>query len=441
MIAVHFGAGNIGRGFIGQVLHDAGYKVVFVDVDKDVVDAIHTKGKYNIVLADDASTTITIDNVDAINSTTDEPSLIKVISEADLITTSVGPNVLPIVAKSISKGLNSRLQGNTSPLNIMACENMIGASDALQVEVLKNIDPALKHALSKFVGFCNTAVDRIVPVQKHEDRLTVTVEPFCEWLIDETNMVGDIESIGEAKFVPDLLPYIERKLFTVNTMHTAVAYAGAYFGSATILEALKIKPVQDLLKGVCNETGEYLIKKHGLDRQEVLDYQQKTLNRIANKHIVDKISRVARQPIRKLGSDERFVKPALGLVELEIEVGGDMLAGADLTASKELVAVLSKQFGIDESLLQDEAAIKQALSQLMGEFTAVMAPMSLARVIALTLLYRDSNDEQAVQLENYIKTIGVEDFLTQHCGISEDNILMQLITQEYLNLLNAKRNR
>ena len=46
--AIHFGAGNIGRGFIGELLVRSGYEVTFVDVNKELVDTINEKKCYNI---------------------------------------------------------------------------------------------------------------------------------------------------------------------------------------------------------------------------------------------------------------------------------------------------------------------------------------------------------------------------------------------------------
>jgi mannitol-1-phosphate/altronate dehydrogenase len=43
-VAVHFGAGNIGRGFVGLILHRAGYQVVFADV----VDALNRTPTYRV---------------------------------------------------------------------------------------------------------------------------------------------------------------------------------------------------------------------------------------------------------------------------------------------------------------------------------------------------------------------------------------------------------
>jgi mannitol-1-phosphate/altronate dehydrogenase len=38
--AVHFGGGNIGRGFVAEMLHNSGYEVVFVDVMDSIIEAL-----------------------------------------------------------------------------------------------------------------------------------------------------------------------------------------------------------------------------------------------------------------------------------------------------------------------------------------------------------------------------------------------------------------
>lgn len=43
MIAVHFGAGNIGRGFIGNLLYQSGFETCFVDVNSELVNLINEK--------------------------------------------------------------------------------------------------------------------------------------------------------------------------------------------------------------------------------------------------------------------------------------------------------------------------------------------------------------------------------------------------------------
>src|SRR5215216_5800907 len=68
MQSVHFGAGNIGRGFIGQLLHEAGYDITFVDIQADLVDALKREGRYEVILADEAEERIVVDRVTALHS-------------------------------------------------------------------------------------------------------------------------------------------------------------------------------------------------------------------------------------------------------------------------------------------------------------------------------------------------------------------------------------
>ena len=144
----------------------------------------------------------------------------------------------------------------------------------------------------------------------------VLVEPFYEWVIDASQIKGVRPDISGVTYVEDPLPYIERKLLTVNTGHSAIAYLGYARGKATILAALEDYAVRDVASKALEETGLLLAREYGFDPEELREYRQKVLARFGNPWISDEVTRVARAPIRKLGRDERFLSPALRLFEM-----------------------------------------------------------------------------------------------------------------------------
>lgn len=311
MKAVHFGAGNIGRGFIGEILAANNFEITFIDVNETIIDALKARQGYTIELADETQEQIHIEHVTGLNNAKKPEAVIQAIAEADILTTAIGPNILPHIAELIAKGLEARQQHPDKPaIDVIACENMIGGSTFLKSEVQKYI--ADWSALEATVGFPDAAVDRIVPLQHHEDPLFVQVEPFCEWVIQESGMKSSIHLQG-VHYVADLEPYIERKLFSVNTGHATVAYTGALQGYQTIDEAMQDHLVVIQLKSVLEETGRLLIEKWAFDPEEHERYIEKIIQRFKNKHISDAITRVARTPVRKLGTEERFIRPVLEL--------------------------------------------------------------------------------------------------------------------------------
>jgi mannitol-1-phosphate 5-dehydrogenase len=163
MRAVHFGAGNIGRGFIGQLLHESGYDITFVDVEDDVVDALKAEGRYEVILADEGEEHIPVDRVSALHSGHDAEEVTERLAEADLVTTAVGPDVLPVIAPAIAEGLLERARLGGAPVNVIACENMVGASQALRRFVMEHVPDENAEAIEEIAGFPNAAVDRIVP--------------------------------------------------------------------------------------------------------------------------------------------------------------------------------------------------------------------------------------------------------------------------------------
>ncbi len=310
MKAVHFGAGNIGRGFIGEILFNNGFSIDFVDINATIIDALRQRKAYEIELASEAKERIAVTNVNGLNNQTEPEAVIDAIAQADIVTTAIGPNILPFIAELIAKGIQKRHEAKTTtPLDVIACENMIGGSQFLFSKVTEFLSEEDLVYVEELVGFPNAAVDRIVPIQHHEDPLFVSVEPFSEWVVDATQRKNQELQLDGVLYVEDLEPYIERKLFSVNTGHATTAYTGSFYGYQTIGEAIADERVLMQLKNVLQETGDLLIEKWGFDRQTHEKYAEKIIHRFENPYISDDIARVARTPIRKLGFDERFIRP------------------------------------------------------------------------------------------------------------------------------------
>ncbi|WP_010096250.1 mannitol-1-phosphate 5-dehydrogenase [Ornithinibacillus scapharcae] len=381
MLAVHFGAGNIGRGFIGNLLYHSGYETCFVDVNDEMVELLNERQEYRVVLAEPNQGETIIKNVRAINSATNPEDVISAIAEADLVTTAIGPNILPFIAELVTEGLRSRLNTSDKPLNVIACENMIGGSSLLKEKVYEKLSEEEKGRFDERFGFPDSAVDRIVPNQVNEDKLMVKVEPFYEWVVEEPKIVGEKPPVKGITYVKDLVPFIERKLFTVNTGHALAAYFGYYYGIDTINRAMEDSQILELVKGALNESGAFLVAKYGFDKSEHDNYIEKILGRFSNSYIVDEVTRVGRSPIRKIGPSDRLVRPATLYLE---EIGKE--------------------------------------------------PIYLLKGIAAALLYDVEADEEAVQIQQKIKEDGLEAAIEKYTELKADSPLFKGIVEQYTQL-------
>jgi mannitol-1-phosphate 5-dehydrogenase len=375
--AVHFGAGNIGRGFIGLLLTQSDYYVTFLDVNDTVIQALKQRNEYTVELVGETIESIRVINVTGVNSRT-EPQLTQdSLNQAELITTAVGPSILPIIAKSLVQTIEYRsLNQIQSYLNIIACENTIGGSYQLETALRALLSPEAKEYLDQWVGFPNAAVDRIVPNQVNEDSLLVKVEPFFEWVIDTKGIKGSL-SIEGANFTDRLEAFIERKLFTVNTGHATVAYAAFRKGYATIPEAMQDEQIERLLAGVLGETGDYLVNQYGFDVEAQKKYILKTIKRFKNPYVVDEVNRVARGVLRKLSANDRFIKP-----------------------------------------LRECSRVGISVDHLIAS-------------IANALHYDAADDIEAVKLQELIKNKGLKDAFAEVSGLDSQSELMARIIKQY----------
>lgn len=373
--AVHFGAGNIGRGFIGDILSKNNVAITFVDVNGRVIDELNKRHSYEIEVAEEGQPHIVVKNVSGVNNAKNPDEVIKAIASADIITTAIGPNILPFIAELIAKGIEARkAAGNNTPIDVLACENMIGGSQYLYQEVKKYLSADSLAFAEQYVGFPNAAVDRIVPAQTHEDPLFVVVEPFNEWVVETSRMKNPTFKLTGVHYEKDLEPFIERKLFSVNSGHATSAYTGAFYGAKTILEALKDDRVKAQVEAVLGEIRSLLIAKWNFDEQALIDYHKIIISRFENPFIVDDVNRVARTPIRKLGYDERFIRPIRELKERQLSY------------------------------------------------------QNLLKTIAFVFNYNDSNDEQSVQLQELLATKPLPEVVADVTGLTDQDLISEIVS-------------
>jgi mannitol-1-phosphate 5-dehydrogenase len=325
--AVHFGGGNIGRGFIAELLHDTGYSVVFIDVVDDLINRINGAKSYKITeIGKEGRKTKEITNYRAINSKYDMKDVVDTIADATIVTCAVGPNVMKFIGKPIAEGIVKRTKDK--PLAVIACENMINATDALKEHIVKNIPEDFKD-LDKKSEYGNSAIDRIVPTQPADAGLDVLIESFYEWCVQSTGFKSGHPDIKGVHWVDDLEPYIERKLFTVNTSHATAAYFAYQKGIKTIHEAMADEEIKKEVHDALEETAHLVCDKHGISKDEQQKYVDTIIERISNPFLEDVPARVGRAPLRKLGRKERFIGPAAQLAEKGYDVK-NLLQGVEM---------------------------------------------------------------------------------------------------------------
>ncbi|KAK2746638.1 hypothetical protein FQN57_002982 [Myotisia sp. PD_48] len=361
--AIHFGGGNIGRGFVGEFLHESGYEVVFIDVVDQIINALQSTPSYTVTEISSAGEHVkTISNYRAINSKHNLQDVINEISTAEVVTCAVGPNILKFIADPIAKGIDARIIER--PLAVIACENAIGATDTLHGFIKQHTDDARLQSLSKRARFANSAIDRIVPTQAPDAGLNVKIEKFYEWAVDKTPF-GEWgpPAIQAIHWVDNLEPYIERKLYTVNTGHATAAYYGYRAGKKTIYEALSDPKIRGHVNEALSETSNLIVTKHKIPVEEQRKYVNAIIERISNPHLEDVVERVGRAPLRKLSRKERFIGPASQLAELGQKTDA-------LVAAVEQALRFQNVAGDDESfelakILKDQSA-ESATTKLTG---------------------------------------------------------------------------
>ena len=345
-----YGAGSIGRGFIGPLFARAGYEVVFVDIDPAVIDAFNSRGSYHYTIAAESPVDIPVTGVRCIDGR-DRQAVIKEIASCDLMATSLGASVLEKLAPIIAEGFSLRMRLSGRPLDIIICENLKSSAHTLRgwlAETLKHEDRTL---LNEKCGLVEAAIGRMVPLAapNADNPLHVTVEEYGFLPVDKDAFVGEIPKIeGLVPYAPFAF-YEERKLYLHNMGHAICAYLGMRQGYETISQAIRDFSIRFFVQSAMTESSAMLSIKYGIPFHKIYDHVEDLLLRFGNAALGDTCERVGRDPMRKLQAGDRLAGALeqcsrLGVYPVYIALGY-ATALRNVTDNNEQAAAISREVG------------------------------------------------------------------------------------------------
>lgn len=311
---IQFGAGNIGRSFIGQLFAQNGYEVVFVDINQKLIDELNSKGQYKCVIkknnTDDK--TLVIKNVRAIHFD-NKDQILKEFEDAAILSTSVGKSALIHIIPIIAKGLIRRVSLlDNYPIDIIIAENLRNAADFLYEQLSKYVPTAFN--LNKTIGMVETSIGKMVPIMEEADLqidpLWVFAEEYNNLIVDKKGFITKIPDIADISAKDNISAYVDRKLFIHNLGHAAAAYFGSEYNNnfKYVYQALEIPEIYNKTKKCMLQSAYALNKEYPLDLliTDLADHIDDLLFRFQNIKLKDTIYRIGKDLKRKLDKNDRL---------------------------------------------------------------------------------------------------------------------------------------
>jgi len=386
---VIFGAGNVGRGNLGDLFSAAGYRLVFVDVDKRLIAGLGEAGGYTHRSVGSEIVERRITDVEGVTAD-DAPTIVEKLATAGLCATAVGQRHVGEVAPRIAEAVELlRERGDGDTLDVIVCENMSHAAGTVRNLVYPLLSDGGRAYAEKHLGLVDADVERMVPNQPadllEKDPLGVAAEWYRVLPVDGRAFKGEPPAVPDLVIDGDFEINHDKKLYINSCGHAIAAYMGYALGHHYIHEAVLDRGIEPVVRGALVASARAIQTKYGKQRGFLAEHVQTFMERMANPNLFDDVLRVGRDPIRKLGPHDRLIGTA-HLVSSQRFDANDVALGA-----------------------------------------------------AYALRFDDSGDAEAVELQRMLAQKGVESVLTDICGLAAGDEIARKVTERYYEIVREPR--
>lgn len=315
-LCVTIGIGRLAGGFIAPTLSAAGWDVVLSGRDPRICAAIGTPAGLWLRTAGEASEDRWYGGIRAIPL--DDPELRRFAAGADLFATSVGPSSLQSVGRRLAPLVQARLEASKAPINIITFENHRRAPELLAAGLFE-ANPMLPGFVGRRLGISGAAAWRTV--SRREVAATgvrFLVNDVSDCYVDGAALLPKTPPLdGSVPGLQAVQPfdcYMAEKLWGFNGGHATAAYLGWRLGCTTIDEAMAHPDVRTAVAAFVVEAQQVLRLSHASNPDAAslsLHPIGWILDRYSDPGLRDPVTRVGREPRRKLAAGDRFIGPAV----------------------------------------------------------------------------------------------------------------------------------
>lgn len=384
MKALVLGAGRIGRGFVTELLTKNNVPIVFFDNSKELVKSLNDLKKYTIHVLGHEDLNTHIENAEAywVN---DHENLVKKWEQADFIFTAVGGKNMASVGKVLAGAYKQIIRDNkVKKTNIITCENWVDPAKDLKEAILNELDESEKVSFNQNTGVSEAVVMATGTGAPNPSDLKNPMDTWVQnmWYlpVDKSRITGKLPAWECITFIDDFGDLLKQKLYTNNTSVALIAFLGRLRKFRYVSESANDPEIEKILDRAYGEINQSLINGMGINKESQLKFSKNAKAKYQDREIVDDITRIARDPIRKLGREDRLIGPA----KIAMSIG--------------------------------------------------IKPKAISMAIAAALYYENPQDESAVRLKDMREEKGIDYILQNISKLDENDPLISLVHESINDL-------
>ena len=316
---VIWGAGRIGRGFVAPIFREENWRIVFVDVDRELVDLLNERGKYTIFRAtvDGVRREVVEGGFTALH-TSDADALNRLfLDESLLLDIAVHATELGRVASMLTPLIRLRAEKTPhAPLDILMNVNMSRPDEVFR-DLLNQAfasDEGVLSYIDHSVGISGIAAACISPVapdeMKQEDPLALINNNYPEQAVSIEAFRGELPRLPRLRLTENIAREETRKLYTLNMAHALLCYLGLPKGYRTVIEAMADPDLRALVDQALDEANHGLAARLSFTQEELAGWRDTVISLLLNPYIDDVLQRLGADTRRKLARHDRMVGPA-----------------------------------------------------------------------------------------------------------------------------------